>query len=196
MAKSRGVGSATIQAFGRLRVAITRGVKVVRAKNHSCKCLIVNGVKPGQGKSNQLCQRVKVADWAAKFAGLGSEQRWQEVNLAGELGDNTLAWGVSYCQILSDKVSYIHLWSHIRQKFFSQCPLATREPGDFLPKPAKNRGQPGSTGLFRVKPSRKLFHDDPNPDGLPSAAKFYPRRVPRLVSWAPLGPLKNPRKFA
>jgi len=46
-------------------------VKVVVAKNHPCKWLTLNGVKPSQGKSNQLDRGVKVQGWAAKFARLG-----------------------------------------------------------------------------------------------------------------------------
>ena len=81
----------------------------------------MNGVKPSQGKSNQFNQAVKVVAKPAKFAGLGTDQSWQEVNLAGELGDNI--WQgvpdiVSYCQLLSDKFTYCHVWSHIGEKYF------------------------------------------------------------------------------
>jgi hypothetical protein len=57
----------------------------------------MNGVKPSQGKSNQLARGVKVVAKAAKFAGLGNDQSWQKVKLAGGLGDNI--W--EGCQIKS-----------------------------------------------------------------------------------------------
>ena len=72
----------------RLCVKEVKVVKVVMAKNDHCKWLTMNGVKPSQGKSNQLASRVKVVPKAAKIAGLRSDKRWQKVNLAGELGDN------------------------------------------------------------------------------------------------------------
>jgi len=71
----------------------------------------MNGVKPSQGKSNQLRQGVKVVVKAAKIAGLGSDfswhPRWHYLNL-----------GASYVQIKSDKFTYIHLWSAIWGKYF------------------------------------------------------------------------------
>jgi hypothetical protein len=96
----------------RFAVKVVKVVKVVIAKNHPCKWLTMNGVKPSQGKSNQLAWRVKVVPKAAKIAGLGSDKRWQKVSLVGELGDNI--WQgvpdkVSYCQINSPIVTFGHI---------------------------------------------------------------------------------------
>ena len=95
-----------------------KAVKIVMVKNCPCKSLILNGVKPGQGKSNQLGRGVKVVGQAAKFAGLGSgnswHPMWQYLNL-----------GARYCQLLSDKFTYGYVWSHILVTYwgnnFSNC---------------------------------------------------------------------------
>jgi hypothetical protein len=92
---------------------VMAAVKVASPKNNPCKRLTMNGVKPSQGQSNQLARRVKMVAQAAKFAGLGNEQSWQKVNLAGGLGDNI--WQgvpdiVSYCQINSLIATFGHVW--------------------------------------------------------------------------------------
>jgi len=56
------------------RCVAVKVVKVVRVKNRTCNLLIVNGVKPSQGKSNQLGRGVKAAGQAAKFAGRKSAE--------------------------------------------------------------------------------------------------------------------------
>jgi hypothetical protein len=58
-------------------------VKVVGMQNRTCKSLMLNGVKPSQGKSNQLRQRVTVVAKAANFAGLRNNLSWQKVTIAG-----------------------------------------------------------------------------------------------------------------
>ena len=98
--------------FRSLRFAqegVVKPVKVERAKNRPCNPLMVKGVKPSQGKSNQLGLGVKVAGQVAKIAGLVSGQSWQYVTPAGRLADNI--WQgvpaiVSYCQIKSPVVMY------------------------------------------------------------------------------------------
>jgi hypothetical protein len=96
-------------------------VKVVERKKHPCKSLIMNGVKPSQGKSNQFSRGVKVVAKAAKIAGLETDQSWQQVNLAGGLGDNIwqgVSDKVSYSQINSPIVTYGHI---VRRSFFSSA---------------------------------------------------------------------------
>ena len=80
-------------------------VKVVLMKSRTRKPLMVNVFKPCQTKSNQL---------APKFAGLGTDQSWPQVNSTGELCE----FKFSRCQLLSDNVTYGHVWSHIRRKLF------------------------------------------------------------------------------
>jgi hypothetical protein len=88
-------------------------VKAVRAKSHPCNPLMVNAVKPSQGKSNQLPQRVKVAAKAAKIAGSGSGKSWRPrwqylAPLSPELS----------FQLFSCVLTYSHLFSLKKYNFF------------------------------------------------------------------------------
>jgi hypothetical protein len=75
-----GKPSVRLQHFApsRLAVETVKVVKVAMAKNHLCNWLTMNGVKPSQGKSNQLVR----LDWR-----LGRRQRqielfsWQAARL-------------------------------------------------------------------------------------------------------------------
>jgi len=109
-------------------------------------CVEIHGI-------NQL-STVKVADRAAKFAGLRYEQSWQYVTPVGELGDNI--WQgvphiVSYCQIKSAIFTFGHISS---RNFFRNARL---QPGNraisfrSLQKTAVNRNQPGYSGLQQEK---------------------------------------------
>jgi hypothetical protein len=69
-----------VEIHGIIQLGAVKVVKVAAVKNHSCNLLMVNGVKPGQGESNQLAWGVKAAGRAAKSAGLGNEKCRKWVN--------------------------------------------------------------------------------------------------------------------
>jgi hypothetical protein len=90
-------------ALSRLCVESVKVVKVVMAKNHPCNLLTMNGVKPSQGKSNQLRQGVKVAGTAANFAGLGIDQSGKQVNASSELAMLIIS------HLISDHLNLSHI---------------------------------------------------------------------------------------
>jgi len=90
---------------------------------------MVKGVKPSQGKSNQLARRVKVVAKAAIFAGLGNGQIWRIVKLAEAEGARLHL----KTRVNSLKYAYARINSPAQEKIL-RIPIAgNAKPGALIP---------------------------------------------------------------